>query len=208
MSSISLYAESLLNLRQVTVFATLQSDWNAETLIKLSSDGKTLGLTHGGEHALIELPSEINPDTEIAIPSPASDRFCLRLPVASVGQGWDQSASFSPNDAPWSAGSLSAAVQFCCRFCQNHIMGEQISEWRDLPSENWAEMMDFWHCHKPNSGAGFGTPLISNGYTASEGLQVREGLGWVDSCHVVVSKEDCYGLKVCSCIPLQILVRM
>lgn len=208
MPSISLYAESLLNLRQVTVFATLQSNRNVETLIKLSSDRKTLGLTHGGKQASIELPSDIDPDAKIAIPSSASDHFCLRLPVVSIVKGCDQFEPFTPNEAPWFAGSLKAAAQFCCRSCKNHVMGEQINEWRDLPSENWAEMMDFWHCHKPKNGAGSDTLFTSKGCTASEGLQVREGLGLVDSCHMVVSQEDCYGLKVCSCIPPRILVRI
>lgn len=26
--------------------------------------------------------------------------------------------------------------------------------WKDLPSGNWAEMMDFWHCHKPDPEGG------------------------------------------------------
>ena len=198
MSSINLYAEYLLNLRQVTVFATLPSDQTVETLIKLSSDRKTLDLTHGGEHALIELPSDIDPDANLAIPSAASDHFCLRLPVASVVQNCDRSESFPSNNVPWSAGSLRAGALFRCGFCNNYVVGEQIQEWRDLPSENWAEMMDFWHCHKPNDGAGSGTSLVSKGYTASEGIRVRKGLGLVDSCHMVVSKEDCGGVEVCS----------
>ena len=204
-SSINLYAESLLNLRQVTVFATLQSSQNVATGIQLSSDRKTLSLSHAGKHASIELPSDIDPDAEVAVPSSTADYFCLRLPVASIVQSCDQSDSIAPIEAPWSAASLRPGAHFCCRFCKSHVLGEQIKEWRDLPSEHWAEMMDFWHCHKPKDGAGSGAPLISRGYTAPEGFKAQSRVGYVDSCHMLASEDDSCALKVCPCTPPQYL---
>ncbi|KAL9113644.1 MAG: hypothetical protein Q9187_007598, partial [Circinaria calcarea] len=193
--SITLYAESLLSLRQVTIFAKLQSGQNVETGIRLSSDRKTLSLSHAGEHASIELPSDIDPNAEIAVPRSTADHFCLRLPVISIVQSYDRSDSIAPTEAPWSAGSLGPGAQFCCRFCKSRVLDEQIKEWRDLPSEHWAEMMDFWYCHKPKDGADPHAPLISQGYTASEGFKAQSRVGFVDSCHLLASEDDSCGLK-------------
>lgn len=40
---------------------------------------------------------------------------------------------------------------FKCKVCNNTLIStETITTWKALPSETWAEMMDFWHCHKPS----------------------------------------------------------
>lgn len=40
---------------------------------------------------------------------------------------------------------------FSCLNCQCELFScRDISQWKSLPSETWAEMMDFWHCHKPS----------------------------------------------------------
>lgn len=41
-----------------------------------------------------------------------------------------------------------------CAVCRTPIIpncGTTIQTWKALPSETWAEMMDFWHCHKPHN---------------------------------------------------------
>lgn len=55
---------------------------------------------------------------------------------------------------PWSTLKLSKADNqnsvFQCSNCKSDLVNlKAISQWKSLPSETWAEMMDFWHCHKP-----------------------------------------------------------
>lgn len=61
---------------------------------------------------------------------------------------------------PWSASelsqeqkqlkSISSYFRFQCSNCESEIISSiNVNEWHQLPSEHWAEMMDFWHCHKP-----------------------------------------------------------
>jgi len=78
-----------------------------------------------------------------------------------------------------------------------------IQSWRDLPSQNWAEMMDFWHCHKPSvpkkqtANGSHNTYLEEKGYGANTGFVARRGVGFVDLTYFLVSTEDCLGVKVC-----------
>ncbi|ODV94384.1 hypothetical protein PACTADRAFT_35188 [Pachysolen tannophilus NRRL Y-2460] len=47
--------------------------------------------------------------------------------------------------------------QFClsCAECgETIISSDKINKLNDMPSESWSEMMDFWHCHKPDSENG------------------------------------------------------
>lgn len=41
--------------------------------------------------------------------------------------------------------------KFCCIKCLSPIVdSSNISMFYDMPSEFWSEMMEFWHCHKPD----------------------------------------------------------
>lgn len=52
-------------------------------------------------------------------------------------------------------GSIANAAQFKCKSCESKLISsETITTWKALPSETWAEMMDFWHCHKPSDDGG------------------------------------------------------
>lgn len=39
---------------------------------------------------------------------------------------------------------------FNCKSCNHKLIDSLLRSFFDLPSELWAEMMEFWHCHKPN----------------------------------------------------------
>lgn len=52
-----------------------------------------------------------------------------------------------------------------CAFCSaNIINAADIFPWKPLPSETWAEMMDFWHCHKPDENS----TLYNKSYAVSK----------------------------------------
>lgn len=51
----------------------------------------------------------------------------------------------------------------------------QSLHWNPLPSETWAEMMDFWHCHKPSEPkAGAAHDQFNKSYTVSKFVPTKE----------------------------------
>lgn len=129
---------------------------------------------------------------------------------------------------PWTAGDLSPMTKVGCRECQEIILNSPAGSlsdgtgpgapgwiWKDLPSGNWAEMMDFWHCHKPDphkddeddhdhdvhsqDANGKTAPEDPNaqvkGYGAANRVIAIPGTVLVDVSSFLVSSVDCLGLK-------------
>ncbi|KAK8874917.1 ubiquitin-conjugating enzyme E2-binding protein [Apiospora arundinis] len=94
---------------------------------------------------------------------------------------------------PWSARDLIPRSSIYCRGCQATLVPEgKVETWKDLPSENWAEMMEFWHCHKPHDhGHHDDQALASRGYGANSRLSGQEGVGLVDLTSLLFSQSDC-----------------
>jgi ubiquitin-protein ligase E3 D len=89
----------------------------------------------------------------------------------------------------------------------------RVKAWKDLPDEGWAEMMDFWHCHKPQvatkeaaqrthglrNGKAVETSeddLASRGYGANSKIAPSPGLALIDISTIWCSTEDCTGVGV------------
>ncbi|KAE8145691.1 ubiquitin-conjugating enzyme E2-binding protein [Aspergillus avenaceus] len=122
---------------------------------------------------------------------------------------------------PWTATEMASYTRLCCRHCKNVILRAPMSsdtgdareeprgwEWKDLPSGNWAEMMDFWHCHKPDprqdddhnadaSAARFHEDQNDTvkGYGAANQVIATPGTVLVDVATFLVAYADCNGLK-------------
>ena len=198
MSPITLYAELLLNVRQVTVFATLPSEQNKEFALELSPNRKSVSLTQDGETVTLELPSDVVDETGKPHLASAAKQLSFRFQVPNSLQHSDHIGLNAENTVPWPARSLTVNTEFACRSCKALIIRGQIGEWRDLPSENWAEMMEFWHCHKPEIDVDQYKTSMTTKSATSERLIARRGLGLVDVCHLVVSEDTLWGLKVSS----------
>ena len=193
---INLYAEFLLNIRQVTIFATLQNDRTEESIAYVTSDKKSLTVVHDTESATITFPSGISGKATVNFPVARSKTVSLRLeiieddkPAHDLGVGID-------NDSPWPASSLGQETDIACRSCEEIIVAARSRVWKDLPREDWAEMMDLWHCHKPTTKDPPSQEQSTKGYAATNKLRARPGVGFVDTCHVVVTKEECTSIKV------------
>jgi len=96
----------------------------------------------------------------------------------------------------------------------------KLAAWKDLPSENWAEMMEFWHCHKPEpqhhetkqdvgggrnsqEGRAAQESLTARGYGANAAITAQRGVGFVDVMAFSFAEDDCLGLTVrCALLPL------
>jgi hypothetical protein len=109
------------------------------------------------------------------------------------------------NEAPWSASSLEHGTELLCRNCDGVLVKRGcIKTWRDLPSENWAEMMDFWHCHKPSdhgqngSGGHAEHGVASKGYGANTKVMAQPGIGFVGLTYFLLGEDDCTGITVSS----------
>lgn len=109
---------------------------------------------------------------------------------------------------------MSEDAYFSCRGCTAVIVEKgQVGEWRDLPSENWAEMMDFWHCHKPddhdhgNAHQHKDTNLASiKGYGANTRFTAQVGVGFVDLASFLLAEDDCVVMLKVSYFPYNISV--
>ena len=203
-----IYAELLSNIRQISVIAALGTPCDASTNVVLSPNGREVILHHHGSTNSLNLPGQVASNSRLQKPALGSEELSWRLPLSGPTSRPNAESDVS-NDAPWPATDLKDDTEFSCRSCGAIILKKGIiKSWRDLPSENWAEMMDFWHCHKPDvpelngnghSGHSHGDPNASRGYGANIKFTAQSGIGFVDLTTFLVSKSDCSGAEV-SCL--------
>lgn len=198
MSSIVAYAEFLLHINQINISVTLPSNCTEETSIKLSADYSVTVIQHLGEEISFRLPCQVAHDATFAVPLPKACELSYRLRVALDPQTTQIKLFPEVDDVLWPASSLTSGTQIACQHCKNILVDGRISGWKDLPSENWAEMMDFWHCHKPASedSQTMNASGSTKGYAASNGLVPSEGVGLVDVSHVYLVRGNCIGIQV------------
>ena len=206
MPKIELYAELLTHIRTVTLVASLQTATNDETRITLSSDNQTITISHDGISASLRLPTRMvgGGTASLTLPARPSKDLTLRLKVEETEPGLLSFEHSDENLVPWPATAMADAKGLCCFRCGKTVVklgdANSLKEWRDLPNENWAEMMDFWHCHKPhehgNGDECDNEAVNGKGYSASTKLRATEGLGFVGLSHFVFAKKDCENIKV------------
>ena len=195
MLSICLYAELLGNIGQVNIFATLPSKQNDSTKVELSLSRKKLTLIHDGHCASIQVPCEVAKPEAWTMPAPESQHLSFRLQVAKDVEPArsGQTVDFT---APWAAKSLTHNTEIACRVCKTIFLAKSGMVWKDLPSEEWAEIMEFWHCHQP-SNAVLDSANATKGSLTDGKLKCRPGIGLLDTCHLILAEYDCLNLKVC-----------
>ncbi|KAI0404980.1 ubiquitin-conjugating enzyme E2C-binding protein [Xylaria palmicola] len=188
---ILIYAELLPNIRQISVGCTLPSPISEATRASVATDGKALTVTHGGLSETIRLPESVAPFPQLPVGNSGAAGLSWRLPLATALGGRVRSAS--EELVPWSATDLEPGSAVECRTCKLAIVGAgTLKVWKDLPSENWAEMMEFWHCHKPHKQ----TPhhdeehLTNRGYGASSRIATQPGVGFVDLTSFLLAESD------------------
>ena len=195
MSSVYLYAELLLNIRQVTVYVTLPSQCNTNTRVGLDNDQRTLRLRHEDEESVIELPCSVADNANLEIPSVAGKELSFRLVVSDTAILPAQSKQATDCNEPWPALSLSPETQVACGSCGT-ILATNISVWKHLPSVGWADLMEFWHCHKPSAMEDDDRAGTNKGYAAANSLGPTTGTGLVGVTYLLVSSMDCTGVQV------------
>ncbi|KAH6717926.1 ubiquitin-conjugating enzyme E2-binding protein [Leptodontidium sp. MPI-SDFR-AT-0119] len=203
-----IYAELLSNIRQISVIVALDAPCGPGTNAELSTDGQQFILQHDGEKTALNLPGQAATNFQLQKPILGNKELSWRIPVA--GQATRASIEDAQsNEAPWSAKEFPEDAEFACRDCGAVIVKRgTIKVWKDLPSENWAEMMEFWHCHKPDVPAEEANgsseqarhvhpaqTAASKGYGATSKFTARAGTGFIDLTTFLLARSDCTNLK-------------
>ncbi|KAK2812034.1 hypothetical protein FQN50_001743 [Emmonsiellopsis sp. PD_5] len=232
-----LHAELLPNIRQITLHVSLplttSTDQKTPTStpspspitrpysLSLSDSRRTVTLSgHGGMQTL-NLPGRISESAHATLaqqPIPTkldegNNILLFRFPVDTGAQTARALNGGGPHDVqvPWTAKDMCAETRVRCRQCKNVLFspGEQREiVWKDLPSVDWAEMMDLWHCHKPdahaddheNNANGLESHIhdeneLVKGYGAANQVVCEPGTVLVDVLSFVLADEDSQGLK-------------
>ncbi|KAK3694079.1 ubiquitin-conjugating enzyme E2-binding protein [Podospora appendiculata] len=223
-SPVSIYAELLSNIRQISLAVSLGSPSDGSTRITVTADGKDVEVRHRGEVHILRLPAKIALGSALLpITRPGAAALSWRLPLDQDAFASQHGDVADGRPAPWSATDLEAGSQVACRQCQSVIVARNaIQVWKDLPSDNWAEMMEFWHCHKPDDAehhshgheahdrrAENGNPegeaddqnakaneksLAARGYGASSAISAQQGVGFVDLTTLLFAESDCQAI--------------
>ena len=195
-TNFKLYAEYLPNLRQINVFATLPSpSWKWTRAFKILP--KTLKVYHR-----IGPADEDDLEVSMSLPYFLKEAHYAEYDVAAIFQlpvskgtshlFWRLDADrSSPSTMQqrflgtnsmenWSERVLKSGARVACAKCF-HPLTKGVNAWKNLPSGGWADMMDLWHCHKPDvprqSTKGAGS---TKGYAAAKTLKPSEDCALVD----------------------------
>lgn len=195
MTSTLIYSELLSNIRQISVLAELPTPSDSSTLVSLSQDRKCLSLLHQDKTTKLELSGDVSSAYIPQQPAAGLKQISWRIPLTPQPPQAHPEFAESPS-APWSANDLNCLGCFVCRSCSATVVtAGTIKTWQDLPSANWAEMMDFWHCHKPDvpkvEQNGVDSGLVEKGYGANASFRAQKGVGKVDLMTFLLSKDDC-----------------
>ena len=191
MSSMQLYAEHLVNLQQVSVFATLPSDSNGSSKVSIDRSTSRFVIHHEGHDNSIILPTA-TADSKIPSTLPSGRQLSFRFKASSSSIRLQENPRLDSRMAP----DLTPGTKILCRHCEAELVGK-VSEWKDLPSGGWAEMMDLWHCHKPTDNhANNNASMDGKGYSASNALRPAVGCGLVDVTSFLFHLKDIAGLTV------------
>lgn len=193
MMDTSIYAELLLNIRQITVVVSLPSPYNDATNVRLSEDCQSLSVIHDGRLMGIRLPAPVRHAFNPTVAPGSTRALSFRLPILDEASYKMSTMSDGLGPKSLSAASMGPTTQVACRFCQTLLVRKQVTIWKDLPSENWAEMMDFWHCHKPDTDESATQKQDGErkGYGAASSIRPTSATGLVDIISLHLVQQDC-----------------
>lgn len=198
----NIYSELLLNLRQVSVVVSLPSDLDSSTKAEVFENGTRIGIHHGSDSRDLRLPGAVGVSGRLPIARPSNTPKLLswKFPLSQSHPSHNLLGHDPYPSLPWTSVDLRPGSTILCRHCKaTFVSSGTITVWKDLPSENWAEMMEFWHCHKPdpeNTEAHDTDHLTNRGYGASASISAQAAIGFVDLASFLVLDSDTTNLKV------------
>ncbi|KAI1044664.1 hypothetical protein LB505_011276 [Fusarium chuoi] len=198
----TIYAELLSNIRQISVTVSLLTSVDSSTKAEISPDGRQLSVTHHGHTEHVTLPAQTSAIGSLPVAQIGRSNLSWRLPV-SPAEARPSRFSLESQAVPWTSVDIATGSSVACRSCGSEFVAQSIiNAWKDLPSENWAEMMEFWHCHKPHDHDHQDPEsLATKGYGANHAISAQQGVGFVDLTSFLFSESDCRGLQYSSSTP-------
>jgi ubiquitin-protein ligase E3 D len=196
---IVLYAEALVHIRQLTLHASLQTEKNEHTRILLSSDKTIITALHDGESSSIYLPTQISGTANVTFPTERRTEISTRLQIDDTERRDPPLDQLSDVEVPWAAANLQENSAISCRQCDTCLLPASTAlAWKDLPSEHWADLMDFWFCHKPHTenDAAQIVAAETKGFGAKSKISAAAGVGLVDPISLLLNKKDCTNIEV------------
>ena len=188
---INLYAEFLLHIRSVTLFATLRKETSEYQQAYINGDRRTVSITYDGQSSTVALPLGIRLKGSVGFPVSDPTKISLRLEVIEDEGPSHGSQLDVVNDTPWTSLQLDSSCELACRSCSTLLVPAKERIWKDLPRSSWIEMLDQWYCHRPTSDNDQET-----GEADVHELRARPGLAFVDACDFVLPMSDCSSLRV------------
>lgn len=220
------FAEYLPNIKAISLIIQLDESCFAT---KLDFTSLTRAILHYESEEHLEysldivLPNEVKASLLSLEIKDRSSELSLRLPASPQ---LDREGKTPQNGReawtitkyPWEASDLQqhrSSILLACSGCQKPFMDKKggISTWKSMPSENWAEMMDFWHCHKPKTGnepktvkdynkslvPAKGTAMVGGVYfyidkTSLINLDEEKGVVRCCHCHARIGSVDQFGV--------------
>lgn len=168
------FAEHLSRINSVSL--TVEAEAKID---EIRLEGSEARVVSQGNSLAIKLPAEV----ESSVVKVNDTQCALRVPcLAEIrhirSEQWI-------NTAPWSATELSK--QPVCIYSKKTgaKLTDTIKVWKQLPSEHWAELMDFWHCHKPHTADESFNPI----YSVSEFVP-EPGMAFVGDAYFSVDEAD------------------
>ncbi|KAL1859311.1 hypothetical protein Plec18167_006735 [Paecilomyces lecythidis] len=229
--SIHLHAELLPNIRQLTLYVSLPSDsytdkdgGRLKPEISLSESRRAVTVSVEEESQTMKLPARVSESSRSSLRFPEQARsghtgavpdvtrmeFSFRMQVENNEMPGLKKDEFVDDLTPWTAEDMSTCAIVQCRECSTVILDSTKNNegwtWKNLPSGNWAEMMDFWHCHKPDPHEGHDhgshdhkqiedPNAVLKGYGAANQISASPGIVLVDVASFLVAESDCNGLR-------------
>lgn len=167
--TVNYYVELLSRISSISVLVEEEDEnvrFIAENLVQI--DSRLIKLVLQDQQAInIPLPIDV-----ARIPNLTScfkqkgNIVSIRLPLVDVKVDRSTNALMSISSSyKWSASYLRKSVAnytFNCLSCNHTLIDySNIKSVLDMPSELWAEMMDFWHCHKPDTKTSYAEKFSS-----------------------------------------------
>ncbi|KAK9456525.1 ubiquitin-conjugating enzyme E2-binding protein [Dipodascopsis uninucleata] len=181
-----LYCEYLPNVSSISLI--LQPvDKIPDHLTALSSTTLYYKLDGESDAELIPLPAHLSKDTHLVLNDKCQyDRSTKTLSLRLKGYLELRRQSLYP----LSASKLNDLKSLECKKC-NAVVISHI-RYLDMPSENWHEMLNFWHCHKPEHDSHHQeTETITKDI-----LRPKKSLGLVGHNYILYLREDISNIKV------------
>ena len=119
----------------------------------------TIKITNDGEFIKIPYPEKIEVlNKEINLIKGTDGEYYMRLKYKVVSDNGSSAKTLDMlvDESEWiwtkKELELTQVYEFRCNHCSNCVFSNKTNctKLNSMPSEFWMELMDYWHCHKPN----------------------------------------------------------